>query len=135
MADTEEEAILGRLAEAHRQWREERPPPPPPPSDEAYEGVMRQLLRDVEAEIANPDPPDVVALREARKDPVQAAIVAQLRIVGWRLYARGGAALLERRFQRLERDGHPGFVGDAQRAWTGIGFAEKPGGIWEGPGR
>ncbi|TPG60339.1 hypothetical protein EAH89_02865 [Roseomonas nepalensis] len=135
MSETgEEEAILARLAAAHRRWRDAQPAPPPPPSWEEMERLLHDLHRQVEAEMANPEPPDVVALREAAADPAQAAIVAQLRIVGWRLYAKGGATLLERRFQRLERDAHPGFAGDAQRAWTGIGFADRPGGVWKGPG-
>jgi len=130
-----EEAILGRLARAHRQWREEQPPPPPPPPPEEFERLMQQIFRDVQAEMDNPEHADVVALRQAREDPVLAAIGAQIGIVGWRLYARGGARLLERSFRRLERDGHPGFVAAVQRAWTGIGLADEAGGVWEGPGR
>ena len=136
MGDTAaEEAILARLGLAHRAWRAEQPPAPPPPSLEDVKRLTEQLFRDLEAERLNPEHGDVVALREAREDPVLAAIGAQLGIVGWRLYARGGSRLLERSFQRLERDGHPGFVAVAQRAWTGIGFADGTGGVWEGPGR
>ena len=38
----------------------------------------------------NPEPQDVVAIREAREDPLGTAVLSQLSVVGWRLYAKGG---------------------------------------------
>jgi hypothetical protein len=126
----EEQAILGRLAQAHKEWRDHRPPPPPPLSQEEIKALiarMREKRRD-------PEPQDVVVLREAQTDALLAAIWSQLSVLGWRLYAKGGANLLTAVYRRLERDGHPGFASDTSRAWSGIGFSGDPRGVWTGFG-
>jgi hypothetical protein len=128
----EKQAILGRLAQAHRRWRDQRPPPPPPLSHEELKAFIVKMHEEMKERRRNPEPPDVEALREAGTDPLRAAIRSQLCVVGWRLYAKGGAHLLTAVCRRLERDEHPGFASDARWAWDRIGFPGDPRGVWTG---
>ena len=66
---TEETTILDRLARAHKGWRDSRPPPPPPMTPEEESRQLAEIFRRVQ----NPEPQDVVAIREAREDPLGTA--------------------------------------------------------------
>lgn len=122
---SKEEAILGRLAQAHKAWREGRPPPPS--REEAA-----ALLARARAERESPEPQDVEIIRTAQDDPLRAAIWSQLSVVGWMLYAKGGADMLTAVYRRVERDQHPGFAYAVQRAWKDLGFPGDPRGVWSG---
>ena len=126
----EETAALGRLAEAHRTWRDNRPPPPPaaPVSDDEARASIAEIWRKVK----NPKPQDVEAVRDAAADPLGTVILSQLTVVGWRLYAKGGVQLLTSVCSRIEVEQHPGFVYAVRRAWTGLGFPGDPRGSWGG---
>ena len=82
----------------------------------------------------NPEPQDVEVLRGAQTDPLSAAIWSQLSMVGWRLYAKGGANLMTAVYRRIERDEHPGFASAACKAWDRIGLPGDPRGVWTGVG-
>jgi hypothetical protein len=117
-----EQAILDRLAQAHQKWRANRPTVVP---QEDQAARLAQIMRSIQ----HPEPPDVVAIRQAQEDPLEAAIGAQLSIVGWRLYAKGGAVLLTSVYSRIELDRHPAFVWAVGSAWQNIGFSGDPRGI------
>lgn len=121
----EEDAILARLARAHKEWREHSPPPPSPEE-------VAVLLARVRDEFEAPEPQDVEIIRRARQDPLRAAISSQLSVVGWRLYAKGGADMLTAVYRRIERDQHPGFAHAVQWAWRDLGFPGDPRGVWSG---
>ncbi len=127
---TQERTILDRLAQAHKEWRDSRSPPPPPPPMTLEEESTRiaELLRRVQ----NPEPQDVVTIREAREDPLGTAIWSQLSVVGWRLYAKGGIDLLTTVYRRIDLEQHPGFVNAVRRAWHDLGFPGDPRGTWTG---
>ena len=125
---TEERTILDRLARAHRGWRDSRPPPPPPITPEEEARHIAELFRRVQ----DPEPQDVVAIREAREDPLGTAIWSQLSVVGWRLYAKGGVDLLTTVYRSIDLEQHPGFVYAVQRAWHDLGFFGDPRGTWTG---
>ncbi len=119
----EEQAMLDRLALAHKEWRDHRPPPPP------SEGSAASIAR-VWHKVQNPEPQDVEVIRTAREDPLRAAIWSLLSVVGWRLYAKGGVDVLTAVYKRIERDEHPGFATAVSVAWTNIGVPDAPGGLW-----
>lgn len=124
----EEQAILERLARAHKEWRDQRPPPPPPMTA----AERRAAIDKVQHEVRNPEPQDVEVLREAQGDPLKAAIRSQLTIVGWRLYAKDGVDLLVIVYRRIEIEHHPGFVHAVRFAWQNLGFPGDPRGVWDG---
>ena len=125
----EEAAALGRLAEAHKAWRDGRPAPSLEcPSEKETKARIAELFRT----IGNPEPQDVGVIRAAPNDPLGAAIWSQLSVIGWRLYARGGVDLLASVYRRLEVEHHPGFVNAIRRAWQGLGFSGDPRGTWLG---
>ena len=122
---SEESAILTRLAQAHKVWRDQRPPPPVRSPEEQLEmGV--QILRGVQ----HPVPQDIEAISEASADPLRWVIQSQLGIVGWRLYAKGGAGLITTIFRAIESDHHPGFSTAVAVAWRKLGFPNDPRGVW-----
>lgn len=125
---TQEKLILDRLARAHKEWRDSRPSPPPSITPEEEATLLAELLRRVQ----DPEPQDVVAIREARGDPLGTAIWSQLSVVGWRLYAKGGTDLLTTVYRRIDVEQHPGFVYAVQRAWQDLGFPSDPHGTWIG---
>ena len=55
-----------------------------------------------------PKPQDVEVIQAVEKDPLGAAIWSQLSVVGWRLYAKGGVALLLQVYGPMEGQHHPG---------------------------
>ena len=124
----DEQAILDRLARAHKDWRDRRPPPPPPMNDEEKRAVIIEISRQVK----NPEPQDVEVIREAQSDPLKAVIRSQLTIVGWRLYAKGGVDLLVTVYRRIEVEQHPGFASAVLTAWRDLGFPGDPRGTWRG---
>ena len=67
-----------------------------------------------------------------REDPLGTAIWSQLSVVGWRLYAKGGANLLTTVYRRIDLEQHPGFVYAVGRAWQDLGFPGDPRGTWTG---
>ncbi|MFL5253613.1 MAG: hypothetical protein ACJ8AI_12090 [Rhodopila sp.] len=67
---------------------------------------------------------------KARTEPLEALLRAELAVVGWRLYARGGCDLMTAVYFRAERDHHPGFIWMLSGSWRGIGFPEDPQGLW-----
>ena len=127
---TQEKMILDRLARAHKEWRDSRPPSPPSPSMTPEEEAtwIAELLRRAQ----NPEPQDVVAIREAREDPLGTAVLSQLSVVGWRLYAKGGTDLLATVYRRIDVEQHPGFMNAVQQAWQDLGFPGDPRGTWSG---
>jgi hypothetical protein len=124
----EERAILGRLAQAHKEWRDKRPLPPA--ERDAFEKWFEEEL----PKLYNPEPQDVEALHAARTDPLLAAIRSQLSVVGWRLYAKGGEHLMTAVYRGVKQDQHCDFVSDTNRAWWSIGFPGDPRGVWTGVG-
>jgi hypothetical protein len=120
----EELAALGRLAIAHGKWSAGRPPPPQPQPD-AREAIERFRLMQ-----ATQQPPDVERIFLARTDPLRAYLIAEITVIGWQLYARGGCDLLSAVYLRLERDHHPGFIYEVSSAWRDLGFRGDPRGIW-----
>jgi hypothetical protein len=124
----EENAILDRLARAHKDWRDHRPSPSLPRTDEEKRTALAEVLRKVQ----NPEPQDVEVIREAQSDPLGTAIRSQLSVVGWRLYAKGGLDLLVAVYRRIEIEQHPGFVYAVLRAWRNLGFPGDPRGVWRG---
>jgi hypothetical protein len=124
----EEQAILVRLARAHKDWRDRRPPSPPPMTD----AELRAAIIEVSRRVKNPEPQDVEVIREAESDPLKAAIRSQLSVVGWRLYAKGGVDLLVTVYRRIEVEQHPGFVFAVLTAWRDLGFPGDPRGVWRG---
>ncbi len=119
----DEQAMLDRLATAHAGWRKvERPTPPSRPIHEIAAEVIHKQI--------NPEPPDAEMIRNAATDPLLTAICSQLSVLGWRLYAKGGAALVTDLYRLVERDRHPSFAWIVGRAWDGIGFAGDSRGIW-----
>ena len=124
---TEEAAALERLARVHGQWRAQRPPPPP-----GHDELSKAQLTEIWRKPQNPEPQDVEVIQAVEKDPLGAAIWSQLSVVGWRLYAKGGVALLLQVYGPMEGEHHPGFVYAVRRSWQGIGFAGDSRGVWLG---
>ena len=124
----DEQAILNRLARAHKDWRDRRPPPPPPMTDAERKAAIIEVARRMK----NPEPQDIEVIREAQGDPLGTTIRSQLSIVGWRLYAKGGVDLLVTVYRRIELEQHPGFVNAIRIAWRDLGFPGDPRGTWRG---
>ena len=79
-----------------------------------------------------PDPQDVEVIRASAEDPLGTAIWSQLSVLGWRLYAKGGAGLLVSVYRRVELEQHASFVYAVRRAWKELGFPGDPRGVWLG---
>ena len=126
---TEEQAILGRLALAHKEWRARRPMPPPPLSAEEQTARIERILQEWNN---RPEPQDVRIIHEAREDALRAIIWSQLSVVGWRLYAKGGLDMLTEFYRAIEHQQHPGFAAEVFNAWSDIGFSDDPSGRWSG---
>lgn len=126
----DEQAILNRLARAHKDWRDRRPPPPPPMTDAERKAAVIEVAREVARRRKNPEPQDVEIIREVQADPLGTAIRSQLSVVGWRLYAKGGIDLLVTVYRRIELEQHPGFVNALGIAWQDLGFPGDPRGTW-----
>jgi hypothetical protein len=121
----DEQGIIGRLAQAHKEWRDQRPQPPVGPPEDTAVAFAR-----VAYTAQQPEPQDIEVMRRAQEDPLDAAIWSQLSVVGWRLYAKGGVEMLSTVYWLIERDQHPGFVYAVQRAWRTLGLPGDRRGVW-----